>query len=223
MAYADAPGESNHSRKLSENENHWKQRVIQYTIEGKAGQALPQGPFAQIEDCACSMLFFVPEGWMAKFSNAATGGYGYTHLAIDCCEVDTKTGKRVMIEATAQHGVSRSFQDAYGARRFIPIPLKPQGIDCEEFCDRIKSKLGQKYDFTEALSKGLIDNPVEQMCSSLAKNCLPRSLIDDMVNKAKEGKLRKKSIVDYGSGKIFVSPNAFAEYFGVPREPNQSL
>jgi len=193
---------------------------------------VPTGPFTITAQCqGCAILIFVPEDAVGRVIDSATGGYGYSHVAIDCCEVDQVTGKRVMIEATSA-GVHRSSQDRYGNRRFARIPLSSRGIDCKAFCDCVKSKIGQPYDTDEAISKGANDDPGKQICSGLAAICLPADVRQDIARKRKAGELRRDSVVvrnnpDGGSSQetdgqreIFVSPNALAEYFGAPRGEN---
>jgi hypothetical protein len=127
-----------------------------------------------------------------------------------------------MVESTPGLGVHYSFQDEYGERKFVRIPLGKAGINSDDFCDCIRSKLGEKYDDEEALTFGLLHDPAKQICSDLATVCLPDSTRASMAHYHKEGFLHTFSALRiYGSlGKtlrLFVSPNGFAEYFGAPR------
>ena len=62
-------------------------------------ESLPTGPFRQAgKGSPCSLLIFVPRSTISALINDMTGGYGYSHLAVDCGEVDIPTGKRVMVE-----------------------------------------------------------------------------------------------------------------------------
>jgi len=169
-----------------------------------------------------SLLIFVPRNVISALINDMTGGYGYSHLAVDCGELDVPTGKRVMVESTPGLGVHNSFQDEYGERKFVRIPLEKAGCNADEFCDCIRSKLGEKYDDGEALTLGLYDNPAKQICSDLAMVCLPEVMCTDIVRCHRAGLLHSLSAVRlYGSPNkafhLFVSPNGFAEYFGAPR------
>jgi hypothetical protein len=156
-----------------------------------------------------------------------TGGYSYSHLAIDCGELDIPTGKRVMIESTMSLGVHNSFQDEYGKRKFVRIPLEKIGVNADEFCDCIHSKLSEKFDDEEALTLGLIHNPAKQICSDLATVCLPEAIRTDIAHSHRAGFLHPLSTVRpkkvfrlFASPKVsrlFVSPNGFAEYFGAPK------
>ena len=169
-----------------------------------------------------SLLIFVPRNVISTLINEMTGGYGYSHLAVDCGEIDIPSGKRVMVESTPGLGVHNSFQDEYGERKFVRISLAKAGIDVGKFCDCIRSKLGEKYDDEEALTFGLIHNPAKQICSDLALVCLPDSIRTSIARYHQEGFLHSFSAVRiYGSPnktfRLFVSPNGFAEYFGAPR------
>ena len=186
-------------------------------------ESRPTGPFKQGgEGGQGSLLIFVPRNAISALINELTGGYGYSHLAIDCGEIDIPSGKRVMVESTPGLGVHNSFQDEYSGRKFVRIPLEKAGINIDKFCDCIYSKLGEKFDDEEALTLGLIDNPAKQICSDLATVCLPESTRISIAHYHQKGFLHSFSAVhSYGrSGKtfrLFVSPNGFAEYLGAPR------
>ncbi len=183
----------------------------------------PTGPLGQAgEGRQGSLLIFVPRNAISTLINDMTGGYGYSHLAVDCGDIDIPSGKRVMVESTPSLGVHNSFQDEYGERKFVRIPLGEAGVNVDEFCDCIRSKLGEKYDDEEALTFGLIHNPAKQICSDLATDCLPDATRTDMARHHQSGFLHSLSAVRlYGSMNknlhLFISPNGFAEYFGAPR------
>ena len=184
---------------------------------------LPTGPFKlESESYRCSLLIFVPRNAVSALINDATGGYGYSHLAVDCGEVDLPSGKRVMIESTYGHGVHNSFQDEYGERKFVRIPLEKTGVDAREFFDCIHSKLGEKFDYEEALTIGLIHNPAKQICSDLATVCLPEAMLTNIARYHEAGHLHALSATHLPAesnepSHLFVTPNGFAEYFGAPK------
>jgi hypothetical protein len=186
-------------------------------------ESLPTGPLRQAgEGGQGSLLIFVPRNAISALINDLTGGYGYSHLAVDCGEIDIPSGKRVMVESTVGLGVHNSFQDEYGERKFARISLEKAGVNVDEFCDCIRSKLGEKYDDEEALTLGLIHNPAKQTCSDLATVCLPEATCTGIARAHQAGLLHSLSAVRvYGSPektfRLFVSPNGFAEYFGAPR------
>jgi len=186
-------------------------------------ESLPTGPFRQGgEGHQGSLLIFVPRNVISTLINDLTGGFGYSHLAVDCGDIDIPSGKRVMVESTPGLGVHNSFQDEYGERKFVRIPLEKAGVEIGEFCDCIRSKLGEKYDDEEALTLGFIHNPAKQICSDLATVCLPDATRTSIAHYHQAGVLHSLSAVRlYGSPtktfRLFVSPNGFAEYFGAPR------
>jgi hypothetical protein len=191
--------------------------------EPPQNEGLPTGPFKQAgEGYRGCLLVFVPRNEFGILINDTTGGYGYSHLAVDCGELDLPTGKRVMIEATVGRGVHKSFQDEYGERKFVRIYLEKAEVNITEFCDCINSKLGEKFDDEEVLTLGLMHNPERQVCSNLATVCLPEAVRKDIA-RYQETSFRyylSRILPFDGPDKIFrlfVTPNGFAKYFGAPR------
>ncbi|HEY3311736.1 MAG TPA: hypothetical protein VGK00_08870 [Anaerolineales bacterium] len=188
-------------------------------------RSLPAGPFKPgAEGREGSLLIFVPRNTVSTLINDLTGGYGYSHLAVDCGEIDVPTGKRVMVESTFGHGVHTSFQDEYGERKFVRIPLAKVGVSTPEFCACVRSKLGEKFDYEEALTIGLVHNPAKQICSDLATVCLPASIRLDISRYHRAGLLHPRAAIRLAGGlklnttfRLFVTPNGYAEYFGAPR------
>jgi len=186
-------------------------------------EGLPTGPFKQAgEGHRGCLLIFVPRNAFGILINDSTGGYGYSHLAVDCGELDLPSGKRIMIEATVGLGVHNSFQDEYGERKFVRISLEKAGVNTAEFCDCIRSKLGEKFDEEEVLTIGLIHNPDRQICSDLATACLPEAVRKSIARYQRAGfRYYISTLWPFrGSDKIFrlfVTPNGFARYFGAPR------
>lgn len=186
-------------------------------------QDLPAGPLGPAGGGnLCALLIFVPRNKKSAVINDLTGGYGYSHLAIDCGEVDIPTGKRVMVESTEGVGVHNSFQDEYGDRKFVRIPLEKAGVETVRFCDCVRSKLGEKFDYEEALTIGLIHDPAKQICSDLATACLPETIRKDISRRHRFGWLHTLSALRLYEGpkkieRLFVTPNGFAQYFGAPQ------
>ena len=191
--------------------------------EGKeVEEPMPTGTVAKKDDCKCALIIFEADDTIGRIIDLVTGGYGYSHVAIDCCEIEEETGKPLMIEATGSGGVERSYQDRYGDRgsKRVELPIE----NCKEFCEKVKSKIGQPYDFLEAISLGLLGDDDKQICSGLPKNALKESggaaIIDEILRRT----LRRGSIVDHGKPcKVFISPNGWAEFFGLPRVSSTNL
>lgn len=183
---------------------------------------IPEGPFKRNREAA--LLLYVPRDLEGRLIDDVSGGYGYSHLAVDCGETDEATGKPVMVESTVHVPVRRCFLDTYGGRHYLRIPLRGTGIDAGPFCDCVLSRLGEHYDYLEALTWGEVDDPARQVCSNLATDCLPETLRLDLIKQREDGRLSPKAISLHPrkSGKIgiFISPNGFAEYFRAPNGKN---
>jgi hypothetical protein len=181
----------------------------------------PRGPYTErYRDAAGDLLVFVPRSIESFLLDHATGAYGYSHVAIDTGEVEVLTQQRVMIESTVNHPVSRAYQNKYGQRPYIRIPLRQVGIDSHAFCDCVQSKLGEPYDNLEALTWGEVDDPAKQICSDLAADCLPEAFRQNIASDYNSKRLRWHTLSIHrhpdGSEGIFVSPNGFAQFFGAP-------
>jgi hypothetical protein len=126
----------------------------------------------------------------------------------------------MMIESTLFDVVHRSFEDVYGKRPFVKIPLDKIGLDIDSFCECIKSKLGEKYDYAEVLTWDEIDDPARQVCSDLAAVCLPGWFLEKITQARASGELPRWSISSShrraGQLEMFISPNAFAKFLGAP-------
>ena len=184
-------------------------------------KSMPAGPFQMAEAAhAGDLLIFVPRNEISRTINNLTGKYGYSHLAIDCGEVDEPSRRRVMIEATVHAGVHYAFQDEYGRRPFVRIPLRKTGLDVQRFCDCIHARVGEKFDDLEAITLGILDNPARQICSDLATVCLPDEMREEIARYHRKAVIHPLSAVkdeQPGPGfRLFMSPNGFAEFLGAP-------
>ena len=182
----------------------------------------PTGPMrTAAEQYQGDLLLFVPRNEISRMVNTLTGRYGYSHLAVDCGEIDEPTNRRVMIEVTVEAGVHYSFQDEYGRRPFVRIPLRKAGIDVQGFCQCIHARVGEKFDDLEAVTLGLLDNPARQICSDLATVCLPEEMREEIARCHRQAVIHPLSVArDQRSDsrvRLFMSPNGFAEFLGAPR------
>lgn len=182
----------------------------------------PTGPFHVVTvEHKGDLLLFVPRNEIGRTISSLTGRYGYSHLAIDCGEVDQRTGRRVMIEATVGPGVHYAFQNEYGKRPFVRVPLRKTGMDVGQFCECIHARVGEKFDDLEAITLGILDNPARQICSDLATVCLPDGMREEIARCHRKAVIHPLSAVrdeKPGSGfRLFMSPNGFAEFLGVPK------
>jgi hypothetical protein len=191
-------------------------------MEPPLEKQVPSGPFRVTEkEKPGDLLLFVPRNEIGRTISGLTGRYGYSHLTIDCGEIDEPTGRPVMIEATVGPGVHYAFLDEYGKRPFARVPLWKIGMDVQEFCECIHQKVGEKFDDLEAITLGILDNPARQICSDLATVCLPTELRDEIARCHQKAVIHPLSAVrdeKPGPGsRLFMSPNGFAEFLGVPR------
>ena len=197
-----------------------RDRPIQPDSTSDEDREVPQGPFLVDDRRGGALLIYIPRNVKSRLIDDATGGYGYSHVAVDCGEVDQKTHKAVMTESTTADVVHRSFQDKYGRRPFIRIPLKELGVDPKALRECVNDKLGERYDDKEALTWGKLKDPAKQICSDLAAGCLPDDLREDIARARRHGEVRVLSVSVHrratGRLDVFVSPNGFSEYFGAP-------
>jgi hypothetical protein len=193
--------------------------------ESKAGRAARPdnkgGAYLDREPPAADLLIFVPRNEISRIIDRVTGGYGYSHMAIDCGETDEPTGRPVMVEATMGAGVAYGFQDEYGKRAFVRLRLRTIGVDVQKFCGCIRSRVGEKFDDIEAISLGILDNPARQICSDLATGCLPEDLQEEIARCHKRAVIHPLAAVRKDRTgarfRLFMSPNGFAEFLGAPR------
>jgi len=182
----------------------------------------PSGPFrSAFKESEGDLLLFVPRNEISRTINSLTGRYGYSHLAVDCGEIDIPSGRRVMLEVTMGLGVHYAFQQEYGKRPFVRIPLRESGMDVQKFCECVHAKVGEKFDNLEAVTLGILDNPARQICSDLATVCLPEEMRAKIARYHKRAVIHPMSAVRDGMRgsrlRLFMSPNGFAEFLGAPR------
>lgn len=202
--------------------NRKRHSLAYIDLELPLDKSKPGGPFQTVAEAhKGGLLLFVPRNEVSRAIDTLTGRYGYSHMAIECGEIDVPTGRRVMIEVTMGSGVHYAFQDEYGQRPFVHIPLWKIGVDVQEFCECVHSKVGETFDNLEAITLGILDNPARQICSDLATVCLPEEMRKEIALCHRKAVIHPLSAVrDRQSGhnfRLFMSPNGFAEFLGVPR------
>jgi hypothetical protein len=185
-------------------------------------KTLPTGPFKFANgECQADLLLFVPRNEIGRTIDDLTGKYGYSHLAIDCGEVDIPTGRRVMIESTVLPGVHYAFLEEYGERPFARLSLQNSGLEIEEFCECIHASVGRHFDDLEVLTLGILDNPARQICSDVATVCLPEEMRQRIIHCHDGRVLHPLSVARHEmpgfKARLYVSPNGYAEFFAIPR------
>lgn len=199
----------------------WHDHTLQLEEHAKKGSPLPTGPYVssrttQIGD----LLLWVPRRIDSYVIDDMTGGYGYSHVTIDSGEIEITTGKPVMLESTIGP-VNRKYLDEYGSRSYARVPISKIGVNVEKFVECVKSKIGEQYDYLDALTLGEIKNPAREICSGLAADCLPEDERQRIGRAKKMGFLHGDTVIVHAKSvatmtKLFVSANGFAEYYGAP-------
>ena len=201
----------------------WRHQPGPVERNPKKAAKSPTGPYVtkrqhQIGD----LLLWVPRHIESFIIDDLSGRFGYSHVTIDTGEVDLPTGKPVMAEVTIGQTVKREFQDEYASRPYARIPLSKTGVDAGVFVASVLSRLGEPYSDLKALTLGEIDDPAKQVCSSLAAESLPETARREIAKARRLGLLNPASVsihspANASETKVFISPNGFAQYYGVPR------
>ncbi len=201
----------------------WRDRPVGAEHSNTAVAPLPTGPFEttrrqQLGD----LLIWVPRRINSYLIDDLTGGYGYSHTTIDTGEIDVPTQKPIMAEITVGQTVERKFQDEYGQRAFARVPLAMAGVDVGQFVECVKSKFGEQYDSWDAITMGAIQDPAREVCSGLAADCLPEKMLSQIAWARRLGILPQRAVSIHSRAgaaktKAFVSPNGFAQYYGIPK------
>jgi len=124
--------------------------------------------------------------------DAATCGYGYSHVGLVCGKSIIEARSEGVVENPSREVLSRSHE-------VIRLGLSDQQI--EDLCQCVRSKDKNDFDYIEAITFGTYDDPGREMCTMLIMHCL-----DEIgFNRA-----------ELGLGG-FVSPNQIARNFGAPR------
>ena len=201
----------------------WRHRPSPTEGSLKVTSSLPTGPYAtKRKQEMGDLLIWVPLKIDSFIIDDVTGGFGYSHVTVDTGEVDLPTGKPVMVEITIKQVVERKFQDEYSGRPYVRIPLSKTGMDVDAFVAKVKSRMGEQYDYIDALTLGEIHDPAKEMCSSLASDCLPEAVQREIAKARRLGLLRLTSVSVHSPSKapkvkVFISPNGFAQYYGAPK------
>lgn len=201
----------------------WRDRPVLSEHRDTAVEPLPTGPFEPTrQEQLGDLLIWVPRRIDSYLIDDLTGGYGYSHTTVDTGEIDVSTGKAIMAEITVGQTVERKFQDQYGRRAFARVPLARARVDVAQFVSCVMSKLGEQYDAWDAITLGAVDDPAREVCSGLVADCLPDKAIQRIAWARRLGLLPRRSVSVHSrlnalKVKAFVSPNGFAQYYGVPK------
>lgn len=149
--------------------------------------------------CTTSIVLYATHDVPSRVIDAGTGSLGFSHVAIDGCEVDAQ-GRDLIIDCTRVHGVRRRPVSVYENRAQVRVELT--GAPAWELYGCARAKLG--LDFDPSGRSGYL-------CAQLVHACLPMGL-----------RRRVESFRDY-AGPGVVSPNQIAAAFGIegPNSPDQ--
>ncbi|MBI2120222.1 MAG: hypothetical protein HYT94_01200 [Parcubacteria group bacterium] len=170
------------------------------------------------DDCKCAIILFEKiAGIPGTPIDGLTGGFGYSHAAIDCCEKDAETGEPLMIDITLSNGVHRTplSTDKYNGRKRMRIELSAE--DCEEICNCMKRKVGATFDWTDFWKEDGEGDPDGTVCSQTIFECLPPHLQDKIREAGNNMDLGFWGKLNKSHNPGLVSPNQIAQAFGAPK------
>lgn len=153
-------------------------------------QPTPEGYAAS---CAPGLVFFAPASDAGRAIDVATGSYGFSHVAVQGCEVGPD-GEALLVDCQVGRGVHRASEETYGDRPRGRLLLT--GPAAAELYGCARAKVGA--DFAPFRDSGAY------LCGKLALECLPAEL---------QERVRAQS--RYAGPAGMVSPNQVAAAFGV--------
>ena len=134
----------------------------------------PSDPAALRESCTVSIVLVQSDrSTVARAIDRKSGGGGWTHAALDGCELD-ELGQHVGIDCRPSYGVTRRpfveiVQGRPFARVYVPLPWSTELYGC------VRGRIGTGYDL---LGIGLPSGGRRAglVCSQLIFECLPTEL-----------------------------------------------
>lgn len=172
------------------------------TLARGSGQGLAVGGIRPA--CGVSIVLFEADDAEGRLVDAATGGLGFSHVAVDGCEADEQ-GRPLLIDCRPGLGVARVLEAEYGERRRVRVWLPL----CEgrELYGCVRGRVGQPYD-----TLGLVvpkTGPVGGVvCSQLVYECLPTAL--------------REQVPAWPKGRP-VAPNDLGRGFGIVRGEHNAV
>lgn len=172
--------------------------VAGMAVVGASGRASSPTAAQVRPQCGTSLVLFRPAGPVGRAIDRATRRRGFSHVAIDGCEVDGH-GHRVLFDCAPTMGVHRrrlaNYRGRTRTRVWLPLAVGREVRGCA------RGMLGRPYSLSRLV--GLQD--LGQICSEFVMSCLPQPL---------SSRIRLR----YGET---VSPNDLAHFFGaVPGGPD---
>lgn len=160
-----------------------------------AGRPIDEiSPEGQVAACAPGLVFFAPGDSVASRAiDAASGGYGFSHVAVQGCEVGPG-GVPLLVDCRPGSGVHRRpetdevYQGRARGRLLLTGPAAAELYGCA------RARVGADY---APFDGGYL-------CARLASDCLPAEL-----------RARVAAAAQYAGPVGMVSPNQIAAAFGV--------
>ena len=173
-------------------------------VSSVAGR-VEEGPDAAGTDpeCGVCIMFLSPVNTpLSKAIDEKTGKLGFSHCAIDACEVD-ENGVRVCIDCTIGKGVYRAPVSEVTAGRkcvrvFLPL------IEGQETYGCARSKVGQRYSISAMAGASWGTGTT---CAEMVADCLPARIGQAITRPADRP----------------LAPNDIARFFGVTGPESRNL
>lgn len=136
----------------------------------RMAQGEPVDDFIRPEGVSVKILFFVPVDETSRDIDEATGGHGYSHVAIDAGEIDKASGDYLIIDCRPTKGVFRRPLSDMGSRRRSIVELSSEVG--EQSYGYIRASMDKPFD---VLSMAFGGDRTSTYCSKLVWDSLPQS------------------------------------------------
>jgi hypothetical protein len=185
-------------------------------------------------DCGGALLLFPvpPEGAPYREASleidANSGGYGYTHMGVECCN---DAGKPVIIDAGLCKRVVRcrpitdlaKSPDKHQARPYGRVTLESLNLDPTEFCKLAKALVGQPYSLDrvgeslpDSLKQFTNDPPQDGLlCTDVVIRSMPEDVVDRLYQIITSTRPEPLAAGIGSDGRKFFTPNGLAFALGL--------
>lgn len=119
--------------------------------------------------CAVTLLFFEPWTDAGRLIDEATGGLGYSHVAVDACE--QHDGEPMIFDCQVGEGVTRSPRARYHGRGVRTVTLASS--EGAELRACLAAKVGKPYELGGLFGLG---GEEAITCANAVASCLPQRL-----------------------------------------------
>ena len=168
----------------------------------RAAQGRPSDPYVRPQGAPVRILLFVPVDEQSAKIDAASGGHGYSHVAVDAGEMRTEDLAPLVIDCVPFKGVHRRPLTDYGDRDRTEVEL-PREVG-EHAYGFIRGQVGRPFD-----TLGFFGSDSQ---STFCRESLPQRYRGHVLASREPGKMGW-----YASVNAIPSPNQLALAFGVER------